>query len=188
MGSPRRRSDPSRRERGSDPARGTARAADHPRRAFPYAPHCTMPTPWPHPRPVTMARPLAPDTVYHADGTVVGSADPYLLGPGYRAGKRHGAHWLTAPSNVPTSIVRDVPTPVTTIEPPVRVTEPIRAPAGQSWARVRNRWRSGKGNVARQCDVGEAPSSCSTTGRRYGKGALPNTWSLPYVCPFEVEK
>ena len=30
-----------------------------------------------------------------------------------------------------------------------------------------------------QRDVGEAPSSRSTTGRRYGSGSLPKTWSFP---------
>ena len=128
-----------------------------------------------------MARPLVCETVYQPEGTVVGSADPNRLGPGYRPGKRQGPHWSAAPSNVPTSIVRDVPPPATTIEPPVRVTEPIRRPVGQSWARARNRARSAKGSATRQRDSGEAPSSRSTTGRRYGSGALPNTWSLPYV-------
>src|SRR5438477_11054288 len=107
-----------------------------------------MPTPWPHPRPVTMARPLVCETVYQPEGTVVGSADPNRLGPGYRPGKRQGPHWSTAPSNVPTSIVRDVPPPATTIEPPARVTEPIRRPVGQSWARAGDRGRAAEGGGA----------------------------------------
>src|SRR5947207_8586687 len=115
-----------------------------------------------------MSRPLGCETVYQPEGTVVGSADPNRLGPGYRPGKRQGPHWSTAPSNVPTSIVRDVPPPATTIEPPVRVIERIGWPGGQSCARARNRARSVKGSATRQWDSGEAPSSRSEE-RRVGK-------------------
>src|SRR5438876_12405434 len=100
-----------------------------------------------------MTRPLACETVYQPEGTVVGSADPNRLGPGYRPGKRQGPHWSTAPSNVPTSIVRDVRPPATTIEPPGRVTGPIGRPGGQGSARPRNRARSVKGSARRQADA-----------------------------------
>ncbi len=64
----------------------------------------------------------------------------------------------------------------------------IFGPAGHSPAARRKDVRSANGSCTVQCDSGEAWSSCSGTGRRYGRGSLPKTWSLPYVWPFEVEK
>ena len=107
---------------------------------------------------------------------------------GYRAGIRHDAHAFTVSRNAPASIVLDVPGPATrTVEPVLRADEIWRA-VGQTPPASQERRERPNGSGTRQCDVGEAPSSRSTTGRRYGNGALPNTWSLPYVCPLDVEK
>jgi hypothetical protein len=58
-----------------------------------------MPTPWPQPRPVTVAPDWPDPTSDQPEGIVVGST---LVG--YRPGIRHGAHVLTASRNVPASI------------------------------------------------------------------------------------
>jgi hypothetical protein len=81
-----------------------------------------------------------------------------------------------------------VPPPETTIEPPDGAADEIGVPAGQRSPARRNRARSANGIGTRQRDSGDAPSLRSTTGRRYGSGALPKTSSLPYVCPLLVEK
>jgi hypothetical protein len=107
---------------------------------------------------------------------------------GYRPGSRHGAQMFTSSRKVPRSIERDAPSPETTIVVPFSCTLEMIRPPGQSPAACRNLARSGKGSRTSQRDTGEAPSSLSTTGRRYGSGALPKTWSFPYVCPFDVEK
>jgi hypothetical protein len=86
------------------------------------------------------------------------------------------------------SIERVVPSPeINTVEPSEPTLE-IDREGGHSPASCRNVARSSYGNRTLQRETGDAPSSSSTTGRRYGKGALPKTSSLPYVCPFEVEK
>src|SRR5215467_11237863 len=101
-----------------------------------------MPTPWPHPRPVitTPSAPLA--SVYQCDGIVAGSADPYRLSVGYRAGMRHGPHSFTAASKSDTEIVRLVPPPDTTMDPPDGAADEIGAPTGQRLPARRKRARS----------------------------------------------
>src|SRR5437773_7514394 len=131
-----------------------------------------MPTPWPHPRPVSTMPFVPPARAYQWDGIVVGRPDPERLSVGYRAGIKQGAHSLTAASNLEVSIVREVPPPSTTIDPPDLRTEAIGVPAGQRSPALRNLARSANGIGTRQCDVGDAPSSRSITGRRYGNGSL----------------
>src|SRR5688572_28430597 len=162
--------------------------ADRPRSAFPYAPHCTMPAPWPHPRPVKTAASPSDEMVIHRDGIVIGSEEPVELGGGYRPGSRHGAHRFTAPRKVLESIDRLAPAPFTTTAPPSRRTLEIAFARGHSPAAPRNVARSSNGSRTLQRETAEAPSSRSTTGRRYGSGGLPKTSSFPYVCPSEVEK
>src|SRR6266516_2117293 len=157
--------------------------ADKPRRAFPYAPHWTMPTPCPHPRPVRTAAPCLEESVSHSEGIVTGSG-----AGGYRPGSKHGAHVFTESLKVARSIERDAPPPETRIVVPSSRTLETACSPGQWPAACRNLARSANGSLTRQWDVGEAPSSRSTTGRRYASGALPKTWSFPYVCPFDVEK
>src|SRR6185436_13369679 len=159
------------------------RSADQPFFALPYAPHCTMPTPCPQPRPVATAAPREDATSYQSDGIVVGRTPV-----GYRPGIRHGAHVLTVSRNAPASIDLVSPPPATCTVEPDSATDVMRAPSGQRPPARRNVARAPNGSGTRHRDVGEAPSSRSTTGRRYGSGALPKTWSLPYVCPFDVEK
>src|SRR5437867_9844040 len=142
-----------------------------------------MPTPCPHPRPVTTAASRSEETMSHSDGIVSGSD-----AGGYRPGSSHGAQVFTASRKVPRSIERDAPLPETTILVPSGPTLEIARPPGHSPAAWRNLARSANGRRTCHRDVGEAPSSRSMTGRRYGSGALPKTWSFPYVCPFEVEK
>ncbi len=98
---------------------------------------------------------------------------------GYRPGIRHDAHAFTVSRNVPASIDLDVPAPATCTVDPVLCADVILAPAGQSSPACRNVASGPNGSGTRQCDSGDAPSSRSTTGRRYGNGALPNTWSFP---------
>jgi hypothetical protein len=66
----------------------------------------------------------------------------------------------------------------TTFDPTLRADE-IRAPSGQTPPADKNVASWPNGIVTCQCDIGDAPSSRSITGRRYGSGALPNTWSFP---------
>src|SRR5687768_8087359 len=123
-----------------------------------------MPTPCPQPRPLSTTPLLWRDNENHPEGTVVGSGVPYRLSLGYRPGIRHGAHWLTAAANVPSSITRDVPPPRTTIEPPCRSALVIGALPGHSSAAARNVARSRYGSGTRHREVGDAPSSRSTRG------------------------
>src|SRR5688500_13968894 len=147
--------------------------ADRPFRAFPYAPHCTMPTPWPHPRPVTTRALSVEDRCSHRDGIVRGRV-PFGVSGGYRPGRRHGAHVLTASRRSAASIERIAPPPRTVREGPRGRATEIARPRGQSPAARRNRVRWPNGNRTRQRAVGDAPSSLSLTDRRYGRGELPN--------------
>src|SRR4051794_29373125 len=100
---------------------------------------------------------------------------------------RHGAHVLTASRNVPAPIGADLPPPATsTFEPALRAEE-IRAPSGHTPAADRNVARSLNGIGTRQWEVGDAASSRSTTGRRYGRGGVPKTRAVPEGGPVAGE-
>src|SRR5262245_19651411 len=113
-----------------------------------------MPTPCPHPRPVNTTPPAPLASVYQRDGIVAGSADPYRLSVGYRAGIRHGPHAFTAASKSDTEILRLVSPPDTTIDPPDGAADEIGVPAGQRLSARRNRARSANGIGTRQGDSG----------------------------------
>src|SRR5919198_5839274 len=124
-----------------------------------------MPTPCPQPRPVRTAAACEVATLNHPEGTVTGSGGPCRLGGGYLRGRKHGAHSLTSSRNADSSSVRLVSSPwITTVEP-WRASPDIVFPFGQRSAARRNVVRSRNGSVTRQRDSGEAPSSCSATGR-----------------------
>src|SRR5436190_3059169 len=97
-----------------------------------------MPTPCPQPRPVSTTPPRTLESVNQCDGIVAGSADPYRLSVGYRAGIRHDAQSFTAASKSDTEIVRIVPPPETTIDPPDGRADEIGAPSGQRAPAPRN--------------------------------------------------
>src|SRR5215831_12901728 len=142
-----------------------------PRSAFPYAPHWTMPTPCPQPRPESTTESPAVDVPNHREGTVWGRRVPSVSTWGYRPGSRQWAHALTSDRNETTSMVRDVFGPLTTTSGPSRRTAVTLFPAGQEPARVKNVATSENRSDARQRESGDALSSFSVTGRRYGSGS-----------------
>src|SRR6266516_4206889 len=110
-----------------------------PRRALPSAPHWTIPTPWPQPRPSMTAVPPEVDSENHTEGTVWGSGLPLSwLIPGYRAGSRQGPQESRSLRNSETVRVLVVPDPETTTFEPESLTRDT-GPAPQSPASRRNR-------------------------------------------------
>src|SRR6266511_5274038 len=103
-----------------------------------------MPTPCPHPRPLTTAASGPKETVSHSEGIVTGS-----VAGGYRPGSRHGAQVFTSSRKVPRSIEREAPPPETTIVVPSKRTLEIIRPPGQSPAACRN--RSEERRVGKEC-------------------------------------
>src|SRR3989442_15255671 len=108
---------------------------DTPRRAFPYAPHCTMPTPCPHPRPVSTTELPTFDVENHLEGTVCGRRMPLDENVGYRAGSRQWAHELMELRKSVNARVVVAPPPLTTMFPPTVDTEatdpPLQWPAAR---------------------------------------------------------
>src|SRR6266540_3866132 len=146
-----------------------------------------MPAPCPQPRPVRTTELPTVDVEYHLEGTVCGRRMPLAVNVGYRAGSRQWAHaFMELRKSVSVSVVEALP-PLTTMFPPILDTE-VTDPPLQWPAARRNRATSPNGSVTVQWESGDAPSSCSLTGRRYGSGADPKTLSLPTVVPFDVEK
>ena len=91
---------------------------DRPRRAFPYAPHCTIPTPCPQPRPVKTTAAPTFDVENHLEGTVWGSRTPLAVNVGYLAGSRQWAQaFRELRKSVTVSVVEAAP-PFTTTYPP----------------------------------------------------------------------
>ena len=106
-------------------------AYERPCSASDFAPYCDMPTPWPHPRPVsTIAEPDRAE-VKSIDGTVCGNLAPLGVAVGYFVGKTHAAWSLRSNRNDPFVTVTDRPAPPTTTESPDRRTD-VTEPPGQS--------------------------------------------------------
>src|SRR5436305_828703 len=159
-----------------------------PRSALPLAPHCTMPTPWPQPRPSMTIEPPSCRRVIHFDGTTCGRLPfPTVAGVGYRFGSRHTASWLRRLRKE--SSVSDCDSPLlerVTLSPS-RLTDSM-GPAPHVPERRRVSARSPSGIRTVHDDVGDSLSSFSMTGLRYGSGAPPKTSALEYVCPLDVEE
>src|SRR2546426_4771367 len=103
-----------------------------------------MPTPCPHPRPVTTAASRSEETMSQLDGIVTGSE-----AGGYRPGSRHGAQVFTASRKVPRAMDRDAPPPEISILVPASRTLEIIRPSGHSPAAWRNLARSADGRRTR---------------------------------------
>src|SRR6266508_3274421 len=126
-----------------------------------------MPTPCPQPRPASATELPTFDVENHLEGTVCGRRMPLDVNVGYRAGARQWAHALMELRKSVSVSVVEAPPPFTTTSPPVAATE-VTDPPLQWPAARRNLATSPNGSVTVQWESGDAPSSCSLTGRRYG--------------------
>src|SRR5438132_587694 len=125
-----------------------------------------MPTPCPHPPPLSTTELPQGKSENQTEGTVRGSDVPLMgLTVGERSGAGQGPHALRSLRKVDTARVLAVPPPLTVIWEPESDVEVI-LPPDQSPAFRRYVVTSVRAIVVLQCETGDAPSSRSVTGRR----------------------